>query len=126
MGLNVRITAGKVTASAELLETPTAEAIGAALPIRARAQRWGGEVYFSTSVAVGLEADARDLLEIGELGYWPPGKAFCIFFGRTPASDGEAPRAASAVNVFGKITGDVAGLWEVADGEEVIVEAEAS
>jgi len=115
-----------VAVAAELWETPTAEAVWAALPIRGRAQRWGGEIYFSTPVAVGLEPDSRDVLEVGELGYWPPGKAFCIFFGPTVASDGEAPKAASAVNVFGKITGDTAGLWEVADGEEVIIEAEVS
>jgi hypothetical protein len=124
MGRKVRITAGRVTPAAELWETPTAEAIRAALPIRGRAQRWGGEIYFSTRVTVGLEPDSREVLAVGELGYWPPGKAFCIFFGATPASDGAAPKAASAVNVFGKITGDTVGLWEVADGEAVIIESD--
>ena len=126
MGRKVRITAGEVTVAAELFATPTAEAICAALPIGCRVRRGGGEIYFSTRVAVGLEADSRDEMAVGELAYWPVGKAFCIFFGPTPASDGEPPKAASAVNVFGKVTGDVGGLWEVADGEEVIVELDTT
>jgi len=123
MGRKVRITAGQVTVSAELSETPTAEAIHAALPIQGLAQRWGGEIYFSTPVTVGTEADAREVLEAGELAYWAPGKAFCVFFGPTPASNNAEPKAASAVNVFGKITGDTESLWEVADGEAVVVES---
>ncbi|MBE0536809.1 MAG: hypothetical protein IH624_14175 [Phycisphaerae bacterium] len=123
MGRKVRITAGQVTVSAELSETPTAEAIHAVLPIQGLAQRWGGEIYFSTPVTVGTEADAREELQAGELAYWAPGKAFCVFFGPTPASNNAEPKAASAVNVFGKITGDTESLWEVADGEAVVVES---
>lgn len=119
----IKITAGTVTVTAELNDSETAKAIGQALPIEGSAQRWGGEIYFSIPVTVGLEADSRDVLEPGELGYWPTGNAFCIFFGATPASTGDEPRAASNVNVFGKITGDLSQLWDVSDGDSVIIES---
>lgn len=119
----IKITAGTVTVGAELNDSETAKAIGEELPIEAIAHRWGGEIYFSIPVEIGLEGDSRDVLEPGELGYWPTGTAFCIFFGATPASAGDEPRAASNVNVFGKITGDFSQLWDVADGESVIIES---
>ena len=107
---------------AELNDSMTGKAIYGALPIRAKAQRWGGEIYFSIPVSCELEEDSRDVLEEGELGYWPPGKAFCIFFGPTPASSGNEIRAASAVNIIGKIKADPSGLWNVPDGAEVCIE----
>jgi hypothetical protein len=119
----IKITAGTVTVDAELNDSETARAIGEALPINGSAHRWGGESYFSIPVTIGLEGDSRDVLEPGELGYWPTGNAFCIFFGATPASTGDEPRAASNVNVFGKITGDFSQLWDVADGDSVIIES---
>ncbi len=107
---------------AELDDSVTGKAIYGALPIRTKAQRWGGEIYFSIPVSCELGEDSREVLEEGELGYWPPGKAFCIFFGPTPASGGDEIRAASAVNIVGRMKGDLSGLWDVPDGAEVCIE----
>jgi len=122
MSEKITITAGKVMVDAELNESRTAKAIAEALPIQAKAQRWGGEIYFSIGVSCELQADSREVMEAGELGYWPPGKAFCIFFGPTPASQGDEIRAASAVNVVGKMKDDWSELWDVPDGADVCVE----
>jgi hypothetical protein len=124
MPKTIRITAGQVIVAAELKDSPTAKSIAGALPIKAKAQRWGGEIYFSIPAAAELEKDSRDVLEAGELGYWPPGSAFCIFFGPTPASSGSEIRAASAVNIVGKIKGDWSKLWEVGDGADILIEAD--
>ena len=122
MSLSIKITAGGVEFAGELNESETACAIGKALPIKASGNRWGGEIYFTIPVSVGAEESCRDVLEAGELGYWPVGKAFCIFFGKTPASKDDEIRAASDVNIVGKLMGDLAGLWDVADGAEVTIE----
>jgi len=87
--------------------------------MEARANRWGGEIYFSISVEAGIEADAREVVQAGELGYWLPGSAFCIFFGRTPVSEGDEIRAASAVNIVGRIEGKLDDLWNVPEGAKV-------
>src|SRR5688572_257585 len=102
MGQAIRIRAGAVTLAAELNDTPTAQALLAALPITGRVNRWGDEIYFRIPVAQEEAGDARAVMEVGELAYWPPGQAFCIFFGRTPASSDERPRAASPVNPLGR------------------------
>lgn len=115
----ITIAAGKVRVVAELNDTATARAIAEALPIQARANRWGGEIYFSIPVEVGIEAGAREVVQAGEIGYWPPGRAFCIFFGRTPASEGDEIRAASAVNIVGRIEGRLEALWNVPDGAKI-------
>jgi hypothetical protein len=120
----IKITVGQVQVEAELNDGPTAGAIARELPIRAKAQRWGGEIYFSIPVEAKLEADSREVLEKGKLGYWPSGNALCMFFGPTPASVGDEIRAASAVNVVGKIKGDLSELWNVAGGADVVVEAD--
>ncbi|RLG96535.1 hypothetical protein DRO28_05455, partial [Candidatus Bathyarchaeota archaeon] len=91
------------------------------LPIRARANTWGEEVYFPIPVYLELE-NSQEVVEVGDLGYWPPGHAFCIFVGRTPASRGDEVRPASAVNVFGKVTGDPKVFKKVKDGDEIIME----
>ena len=130
MGQGIVIRAGGNSFKAELDDSVTGKAIYGALPIRAKAQRWGGEIYFSIPVSCELEEDSREVLEEGELGYWPPGTApstglrasFCIFFGPTPASSGDEIRAASAVNIVGRIKGDLSGLWDVPDGAEVCIE----
>jgi hypothetical protein len=123
MPTTIQITAGKLKLQAQLNDCPTAKAILKALPIRAKGNRWGGEIYFNISVKAQLEPDnSRDILEAGELGYWAPGSAFCIFFGETPASEGNEIRAASDVNIIGKITDDISALWKVPDGAEVIIE----
>lgn len=119
----IKITAGGVEAFAELEDSPTAKAIARALPINGIASTWGDEIYFSIPVRLGLEPGARDDVEVGEIGYWPPGNAFCIFFGPTPASTGAKPRAASPVNVFGRIIGDATALRKVRSGAKVVIEA---
>ncbi|MBI2468961.1 MAG: hypothetical protein HYV62_14300 [Candidatus Rokubacteria bacterium] len=105
MGLQLRITAGSVSATASLDDSPTARAIWDALPIEAKAETWGDEIYFAIPVAL-KEDGAREVVELGDLGYWPPGRAFCIFFGPTPVSRGGEIRPASAVNVVGRVEGD--------------------
>ena len=88
MARGIMITAGEVKVEAELNDGPTARMVAGALPIRARGNRWGEEIYFEIPVEADLEADAREVLEAGELGYWPSGNAFCIFFGPTPGGIG--------------------------------------
>ncbi len=123
MGRTIRIKAGTIEAIAELNATKTARAIWEALPIKAHVSRWGDEIYFS--IPVSLEPDnAQELVSIGDLGYWPPGTAFCIFFGPTPVSKGQEIRPASPVNVFGKITGDSNVLRQVASATEITIERE--
>jgi len=119
----IKITAGAVARTAELRDTPTARKLLAALPIQGSAQRWGEEIYFSIPLSSELESDAREEMAVGEIAYWPPGKAFCIFFGPTPVSGGEAPVAASPVNVLGKIVGDAKAFGEVRGGTKVVIEA---
>lgn len=117
----IKITAGSVTAEAELKDTKTADAIWEALPIEARANIWGDEIYFAIPVELGLE-DAQEVVDKGDLGYWPPGDAFCIFFGPTPASRGDEIRPASPANVFGRLIGDPTVFKGVKAGARVVVE----
>lgn len=114
-------TAG-VTATAILEDNATADAIWEALPITARGNRWGGEIYFEIPVQIAAADDARAVMDAGELGYWPPGSAFCIFWGPTPASRGDEIRAASPVNPFGRLEGDPAVFDPVPDGAEIRLE----
>ena len=115
----IRITAGNVSVEAVLNDSPTATKIWEALPLEARGNTWGEEIYFSIPVKAKEEKDARDIVAVGELGYWPPGTAFCIFFGRTPASTDSRPRAASAVNIIGQVAGDATVFKAVASGTKV-------
>ena len=118
----IHIRIGGVSLASVLNDSPTASAIVAALPICASAHRWGDEIYFGIAVQEDRDPNARTEMEVGELGYWPPGKAFCIFFGPTPASTDDQPRAASAVNRIGRVLDDVAPLRNVPDGTEVRIE----
>jgi len=118
----IRITSGEIRLSAALNQTDTAQALLAALPLEAPANRWGAEIYFSIPVEREGAPDARAEMEVGELGYWPPGRAFCIFFGPTPASHGDEPRAASPVNPVGRVLDDPTRLEEVPDGAIVRIE----
>ncbi|HEY56154.1 MAG TPA: hypothetical protein G4N90_01805 [Dehalococcoidia bacterium] len=121
MERRIRIKAGAVEVAAELNSTGTAQAIWDALPISGRGNRWGEEIYFS--IPVNLEAEnAQEVVATGDLGYWPPGTAFCIFFGPTPMSRGEEIRPASPVNVFGKVVGDATVLKQVASGAEITID----
>jgi len=101
----------------------TAELILKALPIKGKANRWGDEIYFSTPVNVN-EENGKVEVEVGSVAYWPPGKAICIFFGPTPVSVGDAPRAASAVNVFARIVGDSGIFKKVRNGDDVKLQME--
>jgi hypothetical protein len=116
------IKAGTVEVVAELNNSPTAEAIWRELPITGSAHTWGEEIYFRIPVSCDLEPSARDIMEAGELGYWPPGRAFCIFFGETPISAPGEIRAASAVTVVGRVVGDPKNFLGVRDGEAVRLE----
>lgn len=118
----IRITARDISAEALLNESVTASKIWDSLPITAAANTWGDEIYFSISVNDKPSADAKEVVEIGELAYWPPGKAFCIFFGMTPASSNGQIRPASAVNPIGKIVGDSTVFKAADDGDTVKIE----
>lgn len=113
--------AGSVEAELTSENPQTAERILAALPIHGKANRWGDEIYFSIPVSAD-EEHSRAEVEVGAVAYWPPGSALCIFFGRTPASRSEKPRAASPVNVFAKVKGDATVFRNVRDGETVTIE----
>ena len=116
----ISIRVGSVAVEAELDDSATDDAIWKALPIKSEANIWGQEIYFGIPVTVGPE-NGQEVVSAGDIAYWPPGKSFCVFFGRTPASRGNEIRAASAVNVFGKIVGDPKVFSSVKDGEEVSV-----
>jgi len=117
----ILISSGNITATAILKDNPTADAVWKALPLEAPANTWGDEIYFSIPVDVQEADDASDIVEMGALAYWPPGKAFCIFFGRTPASRNGDIRAASAVNMFGSVEGDATIFKKVSDGAAIKV-----
>jgi hypothetical protein len=119
----IRFDFGSLTLDAELLDTPTAKAIAAVLPIEARVNTWGEEIYFDVPVNVKREADARAVVTPGEIAYWPDGPSIAIGFGRTPISRGDETRLASPCNVFGKALSDVKALGSVRSGERVTVSA---
>lgn len=118
----IRITAGGVSATAVLYENDTADAIWGALPLAARGNRWGDEIYFEIPVRLSQADDAREVMDAGELGYWPVGHAFCIFWGPTPASQGGEIRAYSPVNVFGQLEGTPLAFDPVPGGTEIKIE----
>ena len=122
MGKKIRILVNDIEVEAELNEAKTAQRIWEALPIEGKANLWGEEIYFTIPVKTGLETGSREVVSAGELGYWPTGHAFCIFFGPTPASQGDEIRAASAVNVIGKVLSDPKVLLKVRDGVRIMLE----
>jgi hypothetical protein len=117
----IRFEFGDLTLDADLLDTPTAAAIAAALPISSLTLTWGEEVYFDVPVEVVREKDARVVITPGEIAYWPQGPAIAIGFGRTPISKGEETRLASPCNVFAKALGSVKVLGKVKTGTKVEV-----
>ncbi|MFH1313344.1 MAG: cyclophilin-like fold protein [Candidatus Eisenbacteria bacterium] len=118
---SVRIKIGEITLEAELGQSKTAQLVWAALPFAGNAQMWGDEIYFRVPVAAELE-NPRRVVEIGDIGYWPTGNAFCIFYGKTPASSGDDIVPASPVDVIGRVTSDVSVLKGITDPGRVTVE----
>ena len=121
MSRKISIRTGSIEVEGELIENATADAIWNSLPIENSANTWGQEIYFSIPVNLELE-DGQEVVNAGDIAYWPPGKAFCIFFGPTPASQGDEIRAASKVNVFGKVSSELDILRRVSDGEKILIE----
>jgi len=121
MGRRIWIKARPIEAAAELNDTRTAQAIWDALPIKGHANLWGEEIYFPIPLDLELEA-GQELVNVGDLGYWPQGNAFCIFFGPTPVSRGDEIRPASPVTVFGKVIGDATVFRQVASKIEITIE----
>ena len=119
----IAIRVGTLTMEAELNDTPTAQQVAAALPIRTSFNTWGDEIYFAIPVNAKLDDSAQEVVDIGDLGFWPPGKAFCIFFGQTPASQADEIRPASAVNIIGKVVGDATRFKEVMRERDIVLEA---
>jgi len=117
----IRIVSGQVEMKAELYDTPTGKAVSGILPVEGRVSRWGDEIYFPIPLELKEEPDARADVSVGDLGYWPVGRAFCIFFGPTPVSTDDRPHAASAVNVFGKIIGDASRLKAILPGATLCI-----
>jgi uncharacterized protein len=118
----IRIIAGSVSAAGELNDSRAAAAIAAKLPITAKAETWGDEIYFGLPFSAPSDAP-QETVALGDLGYWPPGKAFCIFFGPTPMSRGDEIRPASEVTVVGRVTGDARAFKKVRAGTGVTIEA---
>jgi hypothetical protein len=112
----IMIAAGSVSLQAEILDTPTAKKVLEALPFENSANVWGEEIYFDIPLNIEQEPDARSEVKVGDLAYWPAGSAFCIFFGPTPVSTDNRPRAYSPVNVFGKVLGDPKQFKSVSNG----------
>lgn len=116
--IHIEWTHGKV--EAELNNSPTAQLIRNALPIKGNANLWGDEIYFEIPITSDEKPTVEEV-EIGDLGYWPPGNAFCIFFGKTPVSTGDKPRAASSIIPLGKITSGIEELKKVKHGETITI-----
>ncbi len=103
----------------ENLAPKTVKAIVEALPISGIVNRWGDEIYFETDIEIDIEENSKEIVELGDLAYWIPGRAICIFFGKTPISDDDVIRPASAVNVIGKVLGDLEEFKKAEDGDEI-------
>lgn len=121
MANRIRIIVQDLDIEAELNETETARKVWDSLPIESTVNLWGNEIYFSIPFKTGLEPDAREIVSVGELGYWPTGHAFCIFFGPTPISRENEIRAASKVNIIGKILSDPKVFLKVKEDAKIVI-----
>lgn len=119
--MKIQISITNIRLTAELNDSPTARKIAAALPLEGTANRWGEEIYFEIPVDIELEENAVEEVPVGTLAYWPSGRALCIFFGPTPVSTSDQPRAYSPVNVFGHLSEAASLLKGVKDGDRVRV-----
>ena len=120
----MRIQVDDYSVDAQLHDTPAADAVWQALPLRMSVSTWGDEIYGDIGLEVDLTAGATDVAAVGDLAIWPPGRALCIFFGPTPASRGAEPRAASPIEPVGRIEApDVQALRGVRSGATLTVEA---
>jgi hypothetical protein len=122
MTRRIRITSGEVAVTARLVASETAELVWDALPLEATASTWGDEIYFRTPISTGESPDSRAVQEVGAVAYWPSGQALCLFFGPTPASTGNEPRAISPVNPVGMIEDDPRVLRSIGQGAGILVE----
>ena len=121
--MEIKITINELTFIGRLTNTPNAKLINDSLPITSKINTWGDEIYFSTAVKGDLESDAKTILEVGDLAFYPPLNAICIFFGPTPLSRGSQPEAAGPVNLLGRlIDPDISKLRSFSDGMQVVVE----
>ena len=120
--MHIYIKSGTLQLEATLNDTDLAASLWNALPLSASANTWGDEIYFGIPVDAELE-NSQEVVDMGDLAYWPPGRAFCVFFGPTPASRGDEIRPASAVTVIGKVEGDATILKRVQRGDSVTLEA---
>ena len=118
----VLITCGRVTFDAELFDTKTVQLMLSEMPLTGIANFWGDEIYFPVTFTAELEEDACEEVEVGTIAYWPPSKAFCMFFGPTPVSTSEKPRGYSAVNICGKIHGDLTAWKSITPGQKIKVD----
>jgi hypothetical protein len=124
--VHILIQAGEIKLSAGLNDSETAKAIAGILPVTGTVNTWGEEIYFSIPLHLEQEPGARTEVEAGDLGFWPEGDAFCIFFGPTPVSKNDKPMAYSPVNVFGKVKGDARLLGKLSNGDAIRVILEES
>ena len=120
--MKIKIQGGSLSAEAELNDSATAKKVAEALPITASFNTWGDEIYFTIPVDAELDETAREEVEMGDLGYWPSGNAFCIFFGQTPMSEPGRIVPASAVNIIGRVVGDATRFKEVMYEKEITLE----
>jgi hypothetical protein len=122
MPTHVTIKVDNLIVKAELFDTACAKKIVERLPIEARPEEWGDEFYFTIPVTDALDETATVKVKVGDIGYWPPGKAMAIFFGKTPMSTGSDPVPASAVNLVGKIMDDATVLKKVKGAVKIRIE----
>lgn len=124
MSIAVKISIGKTVLNAELFDTSCAKKIAACLPIETRPDEWGDEFYFTIPLSAPLDETATVKVKIGDIGYWPSGKALAIFFGPTPMSTGNDPVPASEVNIVGRVIDDVTALRQEKGSLKIRIEKE--